>query len=66
MKKEIKVKGPLLFAVGLIVGMLLVGFTKPVKKNVKKVVVYNYVKVQDWKTEKNAKKVEYFEHLYNQ
>jgi uncharacterized membrane protein YciS (DUF1049 family) len=65
MKKEISIKGSLLFAIGLLIGMLLVGFTKPTYMHIKRVSINRYLKVNDWKSETNIKKVKYLEHLYN-
>jgi len=65
MKKEINIRGSLLFAVGLLIGMLLVGFTKPTYMHIKRVSINRYLKVNDWKSETNPKKVKYLEHLYN-
>ena len=65
MKKEISIRGSLLFAGGLLVGMLIVGFTKPTYMHIKRVSVNHYLKVNDWKSETNPKKVKYLEHLYN-
>lgn len=61
MKKVINIK---VFFI-LVVGIIILKLNKPVNKPIKKVIKYNYVKVQDWKTEKNLKKIEYYEHLYN-
>ena len=65
MKKEINIKGSLLFAVGLLIGMFLVGFTKTTYMHIKRVSINRYLKVNDWKSETNPKKVKYLEHLYN-
>jgi uncharacterized membrane protein YciS (DUF1049 family) len=65
MKRETSIKGSLLFAVGLLIGMLIVGFTKPTYMHIKRVSINRYLKVNDWKSETNPKKVKYLEHLYN-
>jgi len=69
MKKVINITVLFPFAIGLIIGMFLIGFTKSETKSetklVEKVIVHKNVKVQDWKSEKNTKKIEYYEHLYN-
>lgn len=65
MKKEISIKGSLLFAIGLLIGMLFIGFTKPTYMHIKRVSINRYLKVNDWKSETNPKKVKYLEHLYN-
>lgn len=65
MKKETSIKGSFLFAIGLLVGMLIVGFTKPTYMHIKRVSINRYLKVNDWKSETNPKKVKYLEHLYN-
>jgi uncharacterized membrane protein YciS (DUF1049 family) len=65
MKKETSIKGSFLFAIGLLIGMLLVGFTKPTYMHIKRVSINRYLKVDDWKSETNLKKVKYLEHLYN-
>ena len=61
MKKVINIK---VFFI-LVVGIIILKLNKPINKPIKKVIKYNYVKVQDWKSEKNPKKIEYYEHLYN-
>mgnify|MGYP003650795781 CR=1 FL=1 len=65
MKKGINIK-VLLLGFGLIIALVItLGSNKPVNKPIQKVIVYKYVKVQDWKSKKNPKKIEYYEHLYN-
>ena len=65
MKKVTKVKTYTVFAAFLMACILITGFTKPVIKPTEKKVKYEYVKVPDWENEKNPKKIEYLEHLYN-
>lgn len=60
MKKVINSK-LLLFCIGIMIGMFVVGTTKPTYKIVKP--IYTYVKVSDWAKETNPKKVAYYEHL---
>ena len=50
-----------LFCIGVLIGMLVVGLTKPTYKLVRP--IYTYVKISDWGKETNPRKVAYFEHL---
>lgn len=60
MKKEINSKS-ILFCIGIIIGMLAVGLTKPTY--IIERPTYTYTKVSDWSKETNPRKVAYFEHL---
>lgn len=48
-------------SIGIIIGMFVVGLTKPTYNRTK--TVYTYVKVPDWSSEKNPRKIAYYEHL---
>lgn len=52
----------LFFTVIPTVIILTVILTKP--KQVKEKIQYTYIKVKDWKHEKNPRKLAYYEHLY--
>jgi hypothetical protein len=68
MKRVIDIDPPFMFVVGFLIGMMVIGFTKPTEQVIKKEIVYKYIKlpqIPDWKSEKNPKKLEYLEHLYN-
>ena len=46
---------------GIVIGMLVIGLTKPTYIVEKP--VYTYVKVSDWSKETNPRKIAYYEHL---
>jgi hypothetical protein len=50
-----------ILCIGIIVGMFVVGLTKPTYKLVRP--IYTYVKTSDWGAETNPRKVGYYEHL---
>jgi type III secretory pathway component EscR len=53
-----------ILCIGMIIGMFVIGLTKPVYKKVKEVNVY--VKTADWTNKKlNSREVGYYNHLYN-
>lgn len=51
----------MLFCIGILTGMFIVGITKP-RYTIEKP-VYTYVKVSDWDKETNPRKIAYYEHL---
>ena len=50
-----------MLSIGIIIGMFVIGFTKPRYNKVK--TVYTYMKIPDWSAEKNPNKIAYYEHL---
>jgi len=50
-----------ILSIGMIIGMFVIGLTKPKYNKIK--AVYTYVKVPDWSSEKNPRKIAYYEHL---
>jgi uncharacterized membrane-anchored protein YhcB (DUF1043 family) len=50
-----------ILSIGIIIGMFVIGFTKPRYNKIK--TVYTYVKIPDWSFEKNPRKIAYYEHL---
>jgi hypothetical protein len=50
-----------MLSIGIIIGMFVIGLTKPRYNKVK--TVYTYVKIPDWSSEKNPNKIAYYEHL---
>ena len=60
MKKVINSRS-ILFCMGIVIGMLIIGLTKPTYIVEKP--VYTYVKVSDWSKESNPIKIAYYEHL---
>ena len=50
-----------ILSIGMIIGMFVIGLTKPKYNKTK--TVYTYVNVPDWSSEKNPKKIAYYEHL---
>jgi hypothetical protein len=50
-----------ILSIGIIIGMFVIGLTKPRYNKVK--TVYTYVKLPDWSSEKNPNKIAYYEHL---
>lgn len=62
MKKVISSRS-ILFCIGIVIGMLVIGLTKPTYIVEKP--VYTYVKTSDWSKESNPRKIAYYEHLYN-
>jgi hypothetical protein len=50
-----------ILSIGMIIGMFVIGLTKPRYNKVK--TVYTYVKLSDWSSEKNPNKIAYYEHL---
>lgn len=50
-----------ILCIGMIIGMFVIGLTKPKYNKTK--TVYTYVKLPDWSSEKNPKKIAYYEHL---
>lgn len=50
-----------ILCIGVIIGMFVIGLTKPKYNKTK--TVYTYVKVPDWSSEKNPRKIAYYEHL---
>jgi hypothetical protein len=50
-----------ILSIGMIIGMFVIGLTKPRYNKTK--TVYTYVKVPDWSSEKNPRKIAYYEHL---
>jgi hypothetical protein len=50
-----------MLSIGMIIGMFVIGLTKPRYNKVK--TVYTYVKLSDWGSEKNPRKIAYYEHL---
>ena len=50
-----------MLSIGMIIGMFVIGFTKPRYNKVK--TVYTYMKIPDWSSEKNPNKIAYYEHL---
>lgn len=62
MKKVINSRS-ILFCIGIVIGMLVVGLTKP--SYIVERPIYTYLKVADWSKESNPKKIAYYEHLYN-
>ena len=50
-----------MLSIGIIIGMFVIGLTKPRYNKVK--TVYTYVKLPDWGLEKNPRKIAYYEHL---
>lgn len=64
MKREIRSNNILILCIGIMIGMFIVGLTKPVYKKVKEVNVY--VKTTDWsKREFNKRALGYYNHLYS-
>ena len=63
MRKETKIIMVLcaILSIGMIIGMFVIGLTKPRYNRTK--TVYTYVKVPDWSSEKNPRKIAYYEHL---
>ena len=51
----------ILFCIGIVIGMLVVGLSKPTY--IIERPTYTYTKVSDWASETNPRKVAYFEHL---
>lgn len=49
--------------IGIIIGMFVVGLTKPTYKIHRP--VYTYLKVSDWSKQTNSRKIAYYEHLVN-
>jgi len=47
--------------IGIIIGMFVVGLTKPTYKIERP--RYTYIKVPDWSKETNPRKIAYYEHL---
>lgn len=60
MKKVINSK-LVLFCIGILTGMFVVGLTKPTYVIEKP--TYTYTKVSDWSSETNPRKIAYYEHL---
>lgn len=60
MKRVLKSRA-ILFCIGVVTGMLIVGLTKPTYVVEKP--VYTYVKVEDWSKIPNMRKIAYYEHL---
>lgn len=53
-----------ILCIGMIIGMFVIGLTKPVYKKVKEVNVY--IKTTDWTNKKfNSRAAGYYNHLYN-
>jgi formylmethanofuran dehydrogenase subunit E-like metal-binding protein len=50
-----------ILCIGIIIGMFVIGLTKPRYNKTK--TVYTYVNVPDWSSEKNPRKIAYYEHL---
>jgi hypothetical protein len=50
-----------ILSIGMIIGMFVIGLTKPRYNKIK--TVYTYVKLPDWSSEKNPNKIAYYEHL---
>lgn len=50
-----------ILSIGMIIGMFVIGLTKPRYNKTK--TVYTYVKIPDWSSEKNPRKIAYYEHL---
>ena len=50
-----------ILSIGMIIGMFVIGLTKPRYNRTK--TVYTYVNFPDWSSEKNPKKIAYYEHL---
>ena len=50
-----------MLSIGIIIGMFVIGFTKPRYNKIK--TVYTYVKIPDWSSKKNPNKIAYYEHL---
>jgi hypothetical protein len=50
-----------ILSIGMIIGMFVIGLTKPRYNKIK--TVYTYIKLPDWSSEKNPKKIAYYEHL---
>jgi len=63
MKKGISssLNSMVILSIGMIIGMFVIGLTKPKYNKIK--AVYTYVKVPDWSSEKNPRKIAYYEHL---
>lgn len=65
MRKVINIQTVFAFSIGVIWCLLVLRSNKTVDKPVKKIIVHKHAKVQDWESEKNSKKIEYYDHLYN-
>jgi hypothetical protein len=50
-----------ILSIGMIIGMFVIGLTKPRYNKIK--TVYTYIKLPDWSSEKNPNKIAYYEHL---
>ena len=60
MKKVINSR-VIVLCIGIIIGMFVVGLTKPTYKIERP--RYTYIKIPDWSKETNPRKIAYYEHL---
>lgn len=60
MKKVINSR-VIVLCIGIIIGMFVVGLTKPTYKIERP--RYTYIKIPDWSKETNLRKIAYYEHL---